>query len=630
MIDQNNDNQTLSRRALMLSGAGLGVFGLLSARLYQLQVLRADDYSTLSENNRFNFNIVIPSRGKILDRSGEVLALNRQDYRVELIAEQVKNIDFTLNKIAEVIDLSPPTRERIKKDIRKHAKFVPVLVEDHLSWEDFSALNIRAPEMPGVVPTVGEGRSYPNNGVFCHILGEVGKAKPKDVENDKDPLLRQPTFKIGQSGVEKGAEYRLRGKAGRLKVEVNAVGRIVREWPEKENQAKPGEDVWLTIDAPLQRFAVEQFGEDSGGTVVIDTQTGEIRTLLSMPIYDGNRLVSGISRKELAALNADPKTPFNNKAVRGNYPPASTFKMCVMLAALEAGKANLTERVICTGHTQVGNKKFHCWTRRGHGPVNLQQSLQYSCDVYYYEMAHRIGIDAVHDVAIRLGLGQSYDLGILTRSSGLIPTEAWKKERQRDGWRRGDSLNAFIGQGYVLATPLQLAVMTARLANGAKAITPHMIIGENVPEFGSMNFDKAHLDIVREAMRQVCMVPGGTAYRDFPLGPMARTIQMAGKTGTGQVTGISASERASGVIRNQDKEWRFRDHSIFVGYAPFDRPRFAVGTIVEHGGSGSGRAADITRALLQKALERDGLIEPVPLTEDQPVTPQSPSSDSSL
>ena len=616
MIDNGNDTQILTRRSFVLSGLGVGLFGVLGGRLYQLQVLRAEDYASLSENNRFNYNILIPSRGRILDRSGEVLAMNRQDYRVEIIAEQVKDIDATLDKIDEVIELDDPTRERIKKDIRKHAKFVPVLVEDHLSWSDFSALNIRAPEIPGVVPTVGEGRTYPFEGAFCHVLGAVGKAKPSDVEKDKDPLLRQPTFRIGQSGVEKGAEDRLRGEAGRLKVEVNAVGRIVREWPEENNRARPGQDVWLTIDAPLQTHAVEQFKDDSGGVVVMDVQTGEVRTLLSMPVYDGNRIVSGISSEELASMNSDPKTPFNNKAVKGNYPPASTFKMCVMIAALESGLVDPEERIICTGHMQVGNKKFHCWRRRGHGPVNLLQSLQYSCDVYYYEMAHRIGIDVVHDIAVRLGMGQSYDLGILTRSSGLIPNRAWKQERQRDGWRLGDSLNSFIGQGYVLATPLHLAIMTARIANGKKAVTPHMIIGETVPEFADLSFNPEHLDVVREAMRQVCMVPGGTAYRDFPLGRQAGDIEMAGKTGTGQVTGISASERATGVIRNRDKEWRFRDHSIFVGYAPFDKPRFAVGTIVEHGGSGSGRAATISRALLQKALERDGLIEPLPLVKD--------------
>lgn len=610
MVEKGHDPQTLTRRSLILSAGGLGVFGVLAGRLYQLQVLRAEDYTTLSENNRFNYNIIVPSRGRILDRNGETLAMNRQDYRVELISERIEDIDFTLDKIAEVIPLAPTSRERIRTDISKHAKFIPVLVEDNLSWESFAALNIRAPELPGVIPKVGEGRAYPFEGVFCHILGEVGKVEQRDLDNDKDPLLRQPAFRIGKGGVERGAEARLRGKSGRLKVEVNAVGRIVREWPEEDNRAQSGEDVWLTLDAPLQKYAAEQFGEESGATVVIDVMTGELRTLLSMPYYDGNRIVSSLSQAEFDELNSNPRHPFTNKAVKGIYPPASTFKMCVMLAVLESGLVDTEERVICTGHVKVGNKKFHCWHRRGgHGPVNFQQSLQYSCDVYFYEMAQRIGIDAVHASALKLGLGRPYDLGVNQQSTGLVPNRAWKRARHNSDWRLGDSLNVFIGQGYVNTTPLHLAVMAARIANGRKAVTPHVIIDEDLPAFADMDVDPEHLETIRQAMFSVCMMPGGTAYRSSPLGPNG--VPMAGKTGTAQVQGISASERATGIIKNRDKDWKYRDHSLFVGFAPFDAPRFAVGTVVEHGGSGSGKAAEITRRILQKALEHDGLIEPV-------------------
>lgn len=610
MVDSNHDPQMLTRRSLILSAGGIGVFGILTARLYQLQISRAADYTTLSDNNRFNYNIIVPSRGRILDRNGKSLALNRQDYRVELISERVADLDLTLDRIHEVVPLSASVRDRIKKDVDKHAKFVPVLVEDHLSWENFAALNIRAPELPGVIPKVGEGRAYPNNGVFCHVLGEVGKVEQRDLDADRDPLLRQPTFRIGKAGVERGAETRLRGKSGRLKVEVNALGRIVREWPEEDNRAVAGEDVSLTLDAELQKFAAEQFGEDSGATVVIDVITGEVRTLLSMPYYDGNQLVSGISQEEFDVLNNNPRHPFTNKALKGVYPPASTFKMCVMLAVLESGLVSPEERVICTGHMKVGNRKFHCWHRRGgHGPMNLHESLKHSCDVYYYEMAHRIGIDAVHDAALKLGLGRPYELGLNLKSSGLIPNQAWKQKNHRRKWRLGDSLNAFIGQGEVGVTPLHLAILAARLANGKKALTPHIIIGEDVPIFADMDVNPEHIKFIQDAMFSVCMVPGGTAYRDFPLGPNG--VPMAGKTGTGQVQGISSSERATGIVRNRDKEWKFRDHSIFVGYAPYEKPRFAVGTVVEHGGGGSGRAATVTRSVLQRALELDGLIEPI-------------------
>ncbi len=610
MADNSHDPQTLTRRSLILSAGGLGVFGVLSARLYQLQILRAEDYTALSENNRFNYHIIVPSRGRILDRNGEVLATNKQDYRVELISERIDDVDFTLDRIEEVVSLSSAARERIHADIDKHAKFTPVLIEDNLTWEDFAALNIRAPELPGVIPKVGEGRAYPYEGVFCHVLGKVGKVEQGDIDDDPDPLLRQPTFRIGKEGVERGAESRLRGKSGRLKVEVNAVGRIVREWPEENNKAEPGEDVWLTIDAKLQKFAAEQFGEDVGSLVVIDALTGEIRTMLSMPYYDGNQIVSSISPEDYEKLANNPLKPFLNRAIKGGYQPASTFKMCVMLAALETGKIDLSERIICTGHMQIGKKKKYCWHRRGgHGPVNLHESLQYSCDVFYYELAHRVEIDAVHSAALRLGLGRAYELGIHSKDDGLIPSQAYSLQRHSRRWRLGDSLNVFIGQGEIKTTPLQLAVMAARLANGRKAVNPSLVIENDIPSFAELDIDPNYLRVIQEAMFSVCMVPGGTAYRAFPLGPNG--VPMAGKTGTAQVHNISASERASGIIRNQDKDWQDRDHSLFVGYAPYDAPRFAVATVVEHGGSGSGRAANITRAVLQKALEHDGLIEPV-------------------
>ena len=610
MKDTTADNQSLTRRALFLSAGGLGIFGALSARLYFLQVIKAQDYQSLSEKNRFNFNIVLPSRGKILDRNGELLAINRQDYRVELIPERVKDLDFALDKISEVVSLSDGARSRIRKDVKKHAKFVPILIEDHLSWEEFAALNIRAPELPGVIPKVGEGRLYPHNGTFAHVLGYVGQAGPKDVEKDKDPLLRQPSFRIGKTGVEAAAEPRLRGKSGRLKVEVNSVGRIVREWPDDGNRAVAGDDVWLTLDADLQKYAAELFEEDSGGIAVIDVITGELRTLLSMPTYDGNQFVSGLTQADMTRLNSDEKRPQFNKVIGGGYPPASTFKMCVMLAALENNLVNPAEKVLCTGKVRVGNRNFHCWKRRGHGPVNLKESLQYSCDVYYYDLAQRINIDLVAAAARKLGLGQDYDLGIRGQSAGTIPTEAWKAKRLGQGWRRGDSLNAFIGQGFVLATPLQLAVMAARLANGTKAVSPHLIIDKDLPKFEQSNIDPNALGFIQRAMRSVCEEPGGTAYRSMPLG--IKGIEMAGKTGTGQVRGISASERITGVLSNRQLPWKLRDHSIFVGYAPFHQPRFAVGTIVEHGQSGAGRAANITRAILRRALQRDGLIPPDP------------------
>lgn len=605
MAEHDIESQTLSRRAFFLAAGGVAAFGVLGSRLYYLQVTRSEDYRVLSDKNRFNFNIVIPSRGRIFDRNGAPLAINKQNYRVVIVPEQVDDIEQTLDNIGKIIPLRRATRKRILKDIRENAGFIPVLVDENLGWESFAAINLQTPDLSGVMPEVGEGRYYPNRGLFAHTLGYVGRAGPKDVKADPDPLLRQPTFRIGKTGVESAVDKRLRGSSGRLKVEVNAVGRVVREWPDPEDRAKAGEDVYLTLDANLQRYAAELFEEDSGGAVVIDVMTGELRTLLSMPTFDGNLFVTGLTREDMVRMNSDEKRPQFNKVVGGGYPPASTFKMAVMLAGLKSGMINPYEQVMCRGKVRLGNRMFHCWRREGHGPMNLRNSLKNSCDVYFYEMSQRIGVSNIAAMGRALGLGQKYDFGVSGQTTGIVPDEDWKRKRLGQAWRMGDTFNAAIGQGFVLTSPLQLAVMTARIANSEYAVTPYLIIDENVPSFEPLGIDREHLKIIKNAMWSVCEEPGGTAYRRNGLG--IKGVQMAGKTGTGQVRGISKSERITGVVDNRNLPWELRDHSIFVGYAPYDKPRFAAATVVEHGGSGAGRAAEIVRRLLQRALERDGM-----------------------
>ena len=608
------DKTTITRRTAFLGVGGLGVFGVLGARLYQLQVLQAEDYRALSENNRFNFNMLLPERGEIRDRFGVPLARNRQNFRLVMIPERTTKIEKTLDRVSSISPISSGQRKRIEKDIRQNPKFVPILVKDNIDWETFSALNMRLHALPGIVAEAGQGRAYPENGVFSHVLGYIGRAGHKDIEADPDPLLKQPTFRIGKTGIEASQEQTLRGASGKLKVEVNARGRIVREWPDPSTRAVSGKDVWLTLDAELQEFAAKQFatedeGDDSGGICVIDVITGELRTLLSMPAFDANLFVSGLTQADMDRMNSDPKRPQYNKVIAGGYPPASTYKMAVMLAALESGLINPEKTVYCSGKVRVGKRDFHCWRRRGHGKMDMRDALKNSCDSYFYEIVQVIGVDAIASVARRLGLGQSFDISIGGAISGIVPTEAWKQERLGTGWRTGDSLNASIGQGFVLATPLQLAVMTARLANTVEAVVPQLVIGQTLQKFEPLDFDPAHLAFVRDAMWSVTSEPGGTAYRRKPFGTDAAFdgIEMAGKTGTGQVRRISTSERLTGIRKNSRLPWKLRDHSIFVGFAPYDRPRFAVGTIVEHGGSGAKRAANITRAVLGEALRRDGL-----------------------
>lgn len=602
---QAKSDAQMTRRTAVLSVGGLGMFGVLAGRFYQLQIQQSENYLVLSDDNRFNFHTIVPSRGIVRDRFGEPLATNTLDYQVELIAEQIDDLELTLSKLADVIHLSEGEVKRIRRDIRRRPDFVPITVKDHVDWDDFAALNMRVHALPGIIPKAGEGRSYPDDGLFSHVIGYVGKANDTDVERDDDPLLLQPAFRIGKTGVEQAADTRLRGKSGKLKVEVNARGRVVREWPDPLDAAKQGDDVYLTLDADLQRFAAEQFEDDSGGIAVMDVMTGELRTLLSMPTFDANLFVSGLTQADMDGLNNDEKRPQYNKVLSGGYPPASTYKMVVMLAALKSGKIDPDQRIFCGGKVRLGNRLFHCWRREGHGPVDMRYALKQSCDTYFYEISQIIGVEAIADMARSLGLGQRYGIGIAGEKQGIVPDPAWKRDRLGAGWRMGDTLNTSIGQGFVLASPMQLAVMSARLANGTKAVSPTLFAGQDVEPFDDLDIDPSHIGFVQDAMWSVCEEPGGTAFRPNGLGLTG--LDMAGKTGTAQVRGISRAERATGVISNVNLPWKYRDHSIFVGYAPYARPRFAVGCVVEHAGSGAGRAAAITRAVLGEALRRDGL-----------------------
>jgi len=596
----------INRRSALIGIAGLSTFSVLATRLYYLQVTRAEDYKVLSDKNRFNFNTVLPERGKILDRFGIALATNKQDFRLVLVPERVSNIDLALERISHILPLSKPKQKRIKSDISKQAKFIPVLIDEHIDWPIFSKLNINLPALPGVIPIEGKGRHYPHEGVFAHVLGYVGKPSPSALQQDKDTLLRQPAFRMGKTGIEQSYDKNLRGSAGRKKVEVNAIGRTVREWDDDKIFATAGSDVWLTLDSELQTYTASLFGEESGGAAVIDVSTGELRTLLSMPTFDGNLFVLGLTNQQFKELDTDPRRPQFNKVIGGGYPPASIFKMPVMLAALEHKIVTPEDKIFCTGKVHLGNRDFHCWKRKGHGLMNMHSSLQHSCDVYYYEVIQRLGMDKVKPFAEKLGLGQTYKLGLGGQAKGVVPDPQWKQDKLGSRWRTGDSLNAAIGQGFVLSTPLQLAVMAARIANGENAISPFIVVGDEAPTSETLNINPEHLLVVQEAMHAVCEVPGGTAYKPDGLGIPG--VEMAGKTGTGQVRGISTAERLTGVLQNTDLPWKLRDHSIFVGYAPYDNPRFAACVLVEHGGSGAKKAADICRKVLGRALERDGVI----------------------
>lgn len=592
-----------TRRGLFVLGAQLTLVGVLGWRMRQLQIDQADNFRMLAEENRINIRLLPPARGVIFDLKGRPLAANRQNYRIVMVREQAGDPERVLRKLGQIVPLTEAQIAGVLKDMRERAPFVPVTVIEHLDWRQFAQVASNLPVLPGVIPEEGLTRFYPQHEDFAHIVGYVGPVSDYDLKrtDDRDPLLQIPKFQIGKSGVEKSLERPLRGTAGASRIEVNSAGRVMRELSRRDGIG--GQDVQLTIDMDLQNYAQRRLFGESAAAVVIDTQNGDIVSLCSSPTFEPNAFVLGISSKAYRALNTNKYRPLYNKTVSGLYPPGSTFKLVVALAALIDGHVDSADEVWCPGFMKLGNRRFHCWRRGGHGHVNLREALKYSCDVYFYDVAKQVGIERITEVAQMLGLGVRHDLPLPAISKGLTPTKAWKKATQDRSWLIGDTLNAGIGQGYVLASPLQLAVMTARIASG-RNVQPRLVratggrpVPDPVPE--PLDFPKWALDAVRGGMYAVSNEQRGTARASRIV---SAGMQIAGKTGTSQVRQITAAERAAGVFKNEDLPWERRDHALFVAYAPYDKPRYAISVIVEHGGGGSKAAAPIARDIMLQAL----------------------------
>jgi penicillin-binding protein 2 len=596
----------IARRSILLGGVFAGTAAVLAGRMRYLQVERAEDFRLLAEDNRISDRLLPPARGLIFDRRGVLLAANEQNYRITLVREDAGDVDAVLEELGRIVTLDLGQLERARREIERRAPWVAVTIADRLSWAEVSAVAVNAPALPGVNPEVGLSRVYPMGGDFAHVVGYVRNVPEnyRDRTGDSDPVLSLPDFQVGLLNVEEGMESALRGKAGTKRVEVNAAGRVMRELD--RDPPTEGADVQLTVDAGLQNYVEARLSGESAGAVVMDCETGEVLALASAPTFDPNLFVRPLSASIYNGLLNDPYRPLANKATQGLYPPGSTYKMIVALAALEMGVVTPEETVTCPGHLEVGDRRFHCWRRGGHGRVNLIESISQSCDVYYYDLAQRVGIEAISAMARRFGCGVRHDLPMSGIAQGLAPTMEWKMRNRGAAWVVGDTLNASIGQGFVLSSPLHLAVMTARLATG-RNVRPSLIrsvdgVGQ-VPEgFESLGIDPAHLDVIHEGMWKVNNDRRGTAYGARV---QAERMKIAGKTGTSQVRNISAAERAAGVIRNEDLPWERRDHALYVGYAPYDAPRYACSVIVEHGGGGSAVAAPIARDILLRAQVGD-------------------------
>jgi penicillin-binding protein 2 len=606
-FDEVNERQArFHRRAFLFGGVtGVGLLAL-AGRLGDLQILDADRYKLLSEHNEFEFRLTPPPRGLILDRDGVVLASNRPAFRLLVATDESVDVDATLANLARLVPMDDARRARLAADIAAAPRKAPVAVVEDMTWEEFSRVNVRAPELPGVTADMGEVRVYPFGGAFAHVVGYVAKVNEADLTKtgpNADPILLNPGFRIGRQGVEKAYDLDLRGRAGAKKVEVDVKGRVVREDPAGDIASTPGAPIRLTLDADIQNRALEVFGEDSGAAVMIDCRSGDVLCLASAPSFDANRFVKGLTGPEYKALSEYDRKPLFNKALTANYPPGSTFKTMVALAALEKGISPDTTHT-CNRAWTMGGHTWHC--DRAHGTLDMHNAIKTSCDIYFFQTAMAVGPDLIAATARRFGLGQTFDIAIPGQKPGIIPDIAYKRRAfPKDPiWHPGDTPNIGIGQGFVSVNALQLAVMCARLANGAKALQPRLVhsIGDQVQPSGAdapdLGIAGEHLEFIRTAMASVVNDPGGTAFgvAKLDLGP----IELAGKTGTAQSHSYGAGSRST-----KGAAWALRDHAWFICFAPYDDPRYAMSVLVEHGGFGAAAAAPKAAQLMRVALLKD-------------------------
>ncbi len=609
-MEQDHDRtKSFTRRAFFVGALQGCVLGILGGRLAWLQVSQGQHYKMLSDHNRINIKMLAPTRGRILDRFGVPLASNEQNFRVLAVPEQSVDLGKTLSHLQKLVPLTQRDIRRIVKQARKTASFVPLEIKDNLTWEEVAKIEVNLPDLPGISIDVGEIRHYPHSNSTAHLVGYVGAVSRSELTGD--PVLTLPGFRIGKTGLEKTYDKELRGMTGTAEMEVNVVGREVREL--KRHPARSGQQLKLSIDSELQTFVQERISrEKSASAVIMDVYTGGVYSLVSAPSFDPNLFIRGLSAEKWEEMLANPGLPLNNKAIGGQYPPGSTFKMVTALAALEEGVITRNTSAHCPGHYDFGGDRFHCWKKAGHGRVDLVDALTESCDTFFYKMATDVGIDTLTKYAHKLGLGQKFDFELKEERPGLLPTRDWKMGHFGEPWQPGETVVASIGQGYIQTTPLQLAVMTSRLVNGGYAVKPWITAftgKEPVPNVSwpKIDFKKRHLDLIVKGMNRVISHPKGTAYESRMENPQ---FQMGGKTGTAQVRRITAEERLEGVL-NKDLPWRLRHHALFVGYAPIKKPRYACAVVVEHGGGGSSTAAPIGHDLLQMAQMRDPAASPL-------------------
>tara|TARA_B100000579_G_C22840362_1_gene861092 strand:+ start:820 stop:2703 length:1884 start_codon:yes stop_codon:yes gene_type:complete len=592
----------INRRAALLTIGKGSIFAILASRLAYLQIIENDNYSSLSDDNRITHRLLEPQRGFIYDISGRSVATNKEDYQAAIIMEETIDINEALNAFNHILPNAKLNVVETIKKIKKSKKFVPIKLIDNLSWAEFARLNSNIHKLKGIYPVVGFRRYYPRSESHAHLVGYVSAIEEKEVY--QNPFAKLNNAKSGKIGVERSFDESLRGVLGNKSIEINAMGREIREI--KRIESKRGENIQLTIDSELQEFCYNQLKGVSGSISVTNVKTGEYVALASSPSYDPNLFSTGLDNKKWTELTSNKFKPLINKTISNNYPPGSTIKPLIAIAALESGISPTTQ-LYCNGKHEIGDtslesgvKVFHCWKEKGHGNVDMNEAIKVSCDVYFYQIARQIGINKIAEVCERFGLGKEVFNIFFEEKKGVVPNKAWKQKVLGEPWMVGETLSAGIGQGFFLTSSAQLSLALAQIVNGGKALIPSIIVDQNRNKF-EKKYDKRiiakkeHLEIVKQSLYDATNIVGGTSYRSRIIGD----LKMGGKTGTSQVRVISQQEREEGIIKNKDLPWEERDHGLFIGYGPVDDPLYALSIIIEHGGSGSSAAAPLAKRIFE-------------------------------
>ena len=585
--DPKKQLQILNRRTFFLFLGKLSLFSVIGERLFDIQITNSSKYKTLSKNNQINVEILYPLRGLIKDRTGKIIASNVKVFDLYIIPERTINLDETLNNLSNFINIDFEKKREIIKLSKKVKKFEKIKIIENLDWKTLEILEANKNYLIGLELIEDFQRIYPENKIFSHLLGYVNKPSKEDLSLPY--ISKMPLLNIGQQGLEKSFNEVLVGKPGNREIEVNASGRIIREISKKISIK--GNNVNLSIENRLQTFVSTKLSNHKAGSIVVmDTNNGEILSMVSFPNFDSNLIVKKPNQKYWNYLLKNLLSPLTDRSTQGLYSPGSTFKMIVAIAALTNGIINSENVFFCNGKLNFGDRTFHCWKTNGHGNMNIISAIQESCDVFFYNLSIKVGIERIAEVAKDFGLGQIYPIKIQNQKKGIVPSKKWKKENLNESWYGGETLIAAIGQGYLLTTPLQLAVMTSRIASGGKQIFPSILKSSELKDFNFMKKYSSAIKIIKNAMFKVVNEKKGTANKS-----QSKSFNFSGKTGTSQVKKITLTERESKNFRNKEIEWKNRDHALFVGYMPSDIPKYAIAVVVEHGGSGASIAAPIAK-----------------------------------